>query len=175
MLTLKNLSPYVPEYKELIMPDALFLQTDEGLDWYYYLLKFSDNTVKVAYDSNSVVRFIEKEAAAIWPDNLSVTEIDLSNVHPDADVSGNWTFDGVAVVPRTYNAKEKLKLAQDKCDGLISSARLHMNEWQNDLMLGTINDEDKNRLSAWNGYVKKLKGLDLSLIDEIQWPEAPQD
>lgn len=175
MLTLKNLTAYIPEYKDLIMPDALFLQTDEGLDWYYHLLKFSVDTVKVAYDSNGVVRFIENEAAAIWPHNLSVTEIDSSNVHPDADVSGNWSFDGVAVIARTYNDTEKLKIAQDKRDSLISSARSHMNEWQNDLILGVINDEDKIKLSDWNNYVKKLKSLDVSLLDMTEWPDAPQD
>ena len=58
-------------------------------------------------------------------------------------------------------------------DGLIKSARETMTEWQNDLLLGTISEEDRASLIKWNNYVKELKALDLSVLDII-FPTPPE-
>ena len=174
MLTLKNLTSYIPEHRDLIMPGAYFLQTEDGLDWYYHLTRFSDNTVKIAYDSNGVVRFIESDPSMIWPVNLSVVELSPANVPPEADISGNWSFLNGNVVPRIYSSSERIARAEAERERLIASARQAMNEWQNDLLLDEINDEDRASLKAWNSYVKALKAITTSSPDEIVWPVAPE-
>ncbi|MGC0793643.1 tail fiber assembly protein [Pantoea agglomerans] len=173
MLTLKNLTSYEPEYRDLIVPGAYFLQTEDGLDWYYHLNKFSEGTLKVAYDDAGVVRFIEKEASMIWPVNLSVTELNPEKVPDEADVSGKWSIVDGAVVPRVYSHSEQLVRAEAEREKLIAAARQTMNEWQNDLLLDEISDEDRVSLKVWNAYVKELKALDLLSTENIVWPAIP--
>lgn len=173
MLTLKNLTSYENEYRDLIVPGAYFLHTEDGLDWYYHLNKFSEDTIKVAYDDKGIVRFIEKEAAMIWPLNLSVSEVNSDKVPAEADVSGKWSFIDGAVVPRFYSDSEQLVRAEAEREKLIAAARQTMNEWQNDLLLDEISDEDRLSLKAWNVYVKELKALDLLSTENIVWPAIP--
>jgi hypothetical protein len=172
MLTLKNLTSYENEYRDLIVPGAYFLHTEDGLDWYYHLNKFSEETIKVAYDDKGIVRFIEKDASMIWPINLSVTELKPENVPAEADVSGKWSLVDGVVVPRVYSASELIDQAEAVRDKKIAEARQIMNEWQNDLLLDEISDEDRLSLKQWNAYVKVLKALDLTKSN-IDWPATP--
>lgn len=172
MLTLKNLTSYENEYRDLIVPGAYFLHTEDGLDWYYHLKKFSEETIKVAYDDKGIVRFIEKDASMIWPVNLSVTELKPENVPAEADVSGKWSLVDGVVVPRVYSAHELIERAETERDKRIAEARQIMNEWQNDLLLDEISDVDRLSLKQWNAYVKVLKALDLTKTD-IDWPATP--
>lgn len=173
MLTLKNLTSYDPEYRDLIVPGAHFLQTEDGLDWYYHLNKFSEGTLKVAFDDAGIVRFIENDASMIWPINLSVAEVNPDKVPAEADVSGKWSFIDGAVVPRVYSISEQTARAEAERDKLIANARQTMNEWQNDLLLDEISDEDRLSLKMWNAYVKELKALDLLSTENIVWPAMP--
>lgn len=173
MQTLKNLTSYIPEHRDLIMPGAYFLQTEDGLDWYYYLTRFSGDTIKIAYDEAGVVRFIETDASMIWPVNLSVTEVNPNNVPPEADISGSWSLINGMVVPRVYSVSEQIDRAETKREKLIADARQTMNEWQNDLLLDEISDEDRLSLKMWNAYVKELKAIDLSSTENIVWPAMP--
>lgn len=173
MQNFKNFTLYTHEYADLVMPNAYFLQTEDGQDWYYNLQKFSDDTVKVAYDSAGVVRALSTDATTLWPVNLSVTELTADCVAEGADASGNWSFNGSAVVARIYTSTELLEKAESKRSQLISDARETMQEWQTDLALGEISDADKVLLRTWNSYVKALKALDLSVAPDINWPEIP--
>ncbi|WNK51519.1 tail fiber assembly protein (plasmid) [Pantoea agglomerans] len=173
MLTLKNLTSYENEYRDLIVPGAYFLHTEDGLDWYYHLNKFSEETIKVAYDDKGIVRFIEKDASMIWPVNLSVTELNPENVPAEADVSGKWSLVDGVVVPRVYSSRELIDQAEAERDKRIAEARQTMNEWQNDLLLDEISDEDRTSLKKWNAYVKALKAMDLSSTESLIWPAVP--
>jgi len=173
MLTLKNLTSYENEYRDLIVPGAYFLHTEDGLDWYYHLNKFSEETIKVAYDDKGIVRFIEKDASMIWPVNLSVTELKPENVPAEADVSGKWSLVDGVVVPRVYSSRELIDQAEAERDKRIAEARKTMNEWQNDLLLDEISDEDRTSLKKWNAYVKALKAMDLSYTESLIWPAVP--
>lgn len=173
MLTLKNLTLYTNEFAEQIMPNAYFLHTEDGLDWYFYQQKFASDTIKVAYDAKGIVRALSADASALWPVNLSVTEIAADKVAEGADESGKWEFNGEAVIARTYSHEELISQAENMRSELISSARETMQEWQTDLALGDIGDKDKEMLRNWNKYVKALKALDLNKAPDIFWPEVP--
>ncbi|HAX1711319.1 TPA: tail fiber assembly protein, partial [Escherichia coli] len=53
-------------------------------------------------------------------------------------------------------------------------------EWEKDLLLGLISDEDKEKLKAWRIYAKSLRALDFSTITDktsyraIEWPVSPE-
>jgi len=174
MLTLKKLTPYDHEHRDLIMPGAYFLQTEDGLDWYYHLTRFAEDTVKIAYDDSGVVRFIETDASKIWPANLSVVELSSDRVPAEANNTGNWSYSNGSVVPRIYTASELTIRAEAEREKLIAAARATMNEWQNDLLLDEISDEDRASLKMWNGYVKALKAVIISSPAEIVWPAPPE-
>ncbi|MCL8357007.1 tail fiber assembly protein [Enterobacter hormaechei] len=47
-------------------------------------------------------------------------------------------------------------------------------DWRVELMLGDISNEDKEKLSAWMDYKKKVKAVDTSTAPDISWPPAPE-
>ncbi|EPT4026528.1 tail fiber assembly protein [Enterobacter roggenkampii] len=66
-----------------------------------------------------------------------------------------------------------LQEAESRKVQLLAEAAEITREWQTDLLLGIIRDEDKARLIAWRVYIKKLNELDISTAPEINWPERP--
>ncbi|WP_141011917.1 tail fiber assembly protein, partial [Escherichia coli] len=52
-------------------------------------------------------------------------------------------------------------------------------EWEEDLLLGLISDEDREKLKAYRIYAKSLQAMDFSAITDkatynaINWPERP--
>ncbi|EFW9297300.1 tail fiber assembly protein, partial [Shigella flexneri] len=53
-------------------------------------------------------------------------------------------------------------------------------EWEEDLLLGLISDEDKEKLKACRIYAKSLQAMDFSTITDkssynaIEWPASPE-
>lgn len=63
--------------------------------------------------------------------------------------------------------------AENRKAQLLAEAVETTREWQADLLLGIIRDEDKARLIAWRGYIKKLNDVDSSQAPDVNWPERP--
>ncbi|WP_258126184.1 tail fiber assembly protein, partial [Escherichia coli] len=74
----------------------------------------------------------------------------------------------------------KLK-AEDERDALLQQASIITSEWEKDLLLGLISNEDREKLKAWRVYAKELQVMDFSAIvdktayDNIVWPESSQN
>ena len=47
-------------------------------------------------------------------------------------------------------------------------------DWRTELALGIIDDNDKEKLTAWMTHIKSLKGVDTNTAPDIEWPEPPQ-
>ena len=53
-------------------------------------------------------------------------------------------------------------------------------EWEKDLLLGLISDEDREKLKAYRIYAKSLQAMDFSPITDkasynaIEWPASPE-
>lgn len=63
--------------------------------------------------------------------------------------------------------------AENRKAQLQAEAMESTREWQTDLLLGTISDEDKARLIAWRSYIKKLNEVDTSSVPDVNWPTPP--
>ncbi|WP_256380175.1 tail fiber assembly protein [Cedecea sp. FDAARGOS_727] len=63
--------------------------------------------------------------------------------------------------------------AENRKAQLLAEAMEITREWQTDLLLGIISDEDKSRLIAWRSYVKKLNEVDATSVPDISWPYKP--
>lgn len=173
MLTLKNFTQYTPEYVELMVPNAIFIHSEDGHDWYFHSTRYAENTMKLVFNEKGVITSMHKDATMLWPIGQSVTELPVDELPEGVDIHGGWVFNGEAVVPRVLSSDEQVAKATVYRDNLIAIARRTMTEWQTDLALGDISDEDMALLRAWNTYVKALKALDLSTAPDIEWPAEP--
>ncbi|WP_414162898.1 tail fiber assembly protein [Superficieibacter sp. BNK-5] len=72
-----------------------------------------------------------------------------------------------------------MRSAQTKKDNYLSIAAGITSDWRTELQLGIISEEDKGKLSEWMSYIKELKDVDISginnkdLFDNLNWPVAP--
>lgn len=178
MIKFENFSSYIPVSDEsipLIKLGISFLRTSDGSDWYDIQKLFSDDTVKVVYDKNNVIVSFSDDVSTLFPDGQSIVELRKADVPKDLDVSGGWVFNNNEIVKREYSEDEKISSAELMRTNLITFARETMNEWQNDLLLGTISAQDKESLAVWNQYVKELKAMDFSAGGEFNFPVQPSE
>ncbi|MCX3308048.1 tail fiber assembly protein [Pantoea vagans] len=170
MLILKNFTQYIPEYADLMIP-ALYFQSEEGEDWYFHRMRFSDDTLKVCYDNEGVIRSFGFDASRLYPGGYSVAEVEKNAVPEDISIDGSWMFDGSAIVPRTYTQAERVELADKKRLSLIADAVAEMSPLSDAAELGRATTEQSARLTALKNYRLDLIELDVSDPDNIVWPE----
>ncbi|MFK3934054.1 tail fiber assembly protein [Pantoea agglomerans] len=155
--------------------------TDEtGADWYASQRLFQPDTLKFVFDKNGVVISMNHDVSALWPGGHSVAEIASKDVPAGLSINGEWVFDGERILPRTYTLEQWQAKAESMRQSLLKEAGNVITDWRTELQLGILNDEDKANLIEWMGYIKSVKTLDLSLVedeatlDKVAWPEKPK-
>lgn len=166
---------------------VMFFTDEDGNDWYEMQKKLSGDTLKIMFDSSGKVVAASFDASTLSPDGFSVVEINEENIHEDVIADGfslsdrhpvnipvdEWFYrDGVLTIDYLFKAEnERQKLLRN-----ISSK---ISEWEKDLLLGLISDEDKEKLTAYRVYAKTLQNMDFSTVTDkfsynaIIWPERP--
>lgn len=76
------------------------------------------------------------------------------------------------VPPLTH--EESVSQAESTKNGLVLSAKQVISIWQSELLLGTISEQDKAKLSSWIAYIKSVLALDTANFPDITWPEKPE-
>lgn len=72
-----------------------------------------------------------------------------------------------------------LLLAEQHRENLLSAANAATADWRTELQLDVISEDDKPKLIKWMAYIKVLKNLDISSVnnqedfDSVTWPEQP--
>lgn len=182
MNNFKNFTSYTPgeDKTELIEAGVVFLQDENGNDWYECQKLFSENTVKVVYDSNNIIVSISNDVSTLWPVGASVAETE--SLPDGVDINGNWIFDGQNVVERTQSADELKALAESRRDSLLNSARQQLVISQTKLLLGrALSDAEQTALNAWLDYIDELNALDFTDISDksdfnaVAWPAIPTE
>ncbi|WP_338301237.1 tail fiber assembly protein [Escherichia coli] len=177
MLHLKNITagnPKTAEQYELTKKYGVeWLYTESGENWYEIQKNFSPDTLKVEYLDTGEVTWVGKDAASINPRNRNVIEITDNTANRQIDVSGYWFYRDDKFV-FDYGKK-----AEDERVRKLKDVSRLTAEWEKDLLLGLISDEDREKLKAWRIYAKELQAMDLSTItgkatyNAINWPERP--
>lgn len=88
-----------------------------------------------------------------------------------------WFYDKGKLLLLTQLLKthdELLCEAENERQCLLDSANGLIMNWQLDLLLGIISENNKNNFLLWKEYVNNLMLVDLFLILEITWPERPE-
>ncbi|MED9541238.1 tail fiber assembly protein [Escherichia coli] len=179
MLHLKNITAGNPktaeQYQMTKKYDVTWLFSEDDKNWYEELKNFASDTIKIAYTGDGRVVWVGKDVTGIEPRNASVIEVPDITSNRRITVPGYWFYrDG------NFIFDYKLK-AEDERDALLQQASIMTSEWEKDLLLGLISNEDREKLKAWRVYAKELQVMDFSAIvdktayDNIVWPESPQN
>ena len=177
MLHLKNITAGNPktaeQYQMTKQYGITWLFSEDGRNWYEELKNFASDTIKMVYTGDGRVVWVGKDVTGIEPRNASVIEVPDITANRRITVPGYWFYrDG------NFIFDYKLK-AEDKRDALLQRASIMTSEWEKDLLLGLISDEDREKLKAWRIYAKSLQAMDFSTTTDktsynaINWPERP--
>lgn len=172
MITLKNFIQYEPKYKEFLF-NAIFLQSDEGLDWYYHMSRFQPETLKICYDKNNIIRSFSNDADRLFPLGMSVSEVDPTEVPEGLNIHGEWVWNDTKIIPRQLTREELIQQAETRRGELLAEASDVIAPIQDAFELGIATNEEAATLLLWKRYRVTLNRLDLSTAPDIDWPELP--
>ncbi|MXE43315.1 tail fiber assembly protein [Escherichia sp. HH41S] len=177
MLHLKNITAGNPktaeQYQMTKRHSIVWLFSEDGKNWYEEQKNFASDTIKVAYNERGRVVWVGKDVTGIEPTNVSIIELPDITTNRRITAPGYWFYRNDEFV---FDYKLK---AEDERDTLLKQVSIMTGEWEKDLLLGLISDEDKENLKAWRIYAKELQAMDLSTITDkatynaINWPERP--
>ncbi|EIQ7646709.1 tail fiber assembly protein [Escherichia coli] len=178
MLHLKNITAGNPktaeQYQMTKRHSIVWLFSEDGKNWYEEQKNFASDTIKVAYNERGRVVWIGKDVTGIEPTNVSIIELPDITTNRRITAPGYWFYRNDEFV---FDYKLK---AEDERDALLKQVSIMTSEWEKDLLLGLISDEDKEKLKAWRMYAKSLQALDFSTITDktsyraIECPVPPE-
>ncbi|MBM2962430.1 tail fiber assembly protein, partial [Escherichia coli] len=58
----------VEQYELTRQFGVVWLYSEDGKNWYEEQKNFQDDTIKLAYDKDNIIRYVEKDVTAIRPD-----------------------------------------------------------------------------------------------------------
>ncbi|HBA9461495.1 TPA: tail fiber assembly protein, partial [Escherichia coli] len=136
---------------------------------------FASDTIKMVYTGDGRVVWVGKDVTGIEPRNASVIEVPDITANRRITAPGYWFYRNDEFV---FDYKLK---AEDERNALLQQASIMTSEWEKDLLLGLISDDDREKLKAYRIYAKSLQAMDFSAITDkttynnISWPEQPQN
>lgn len=129
----------------------------------------------MVYTGDGRVVWVGKDVTGIEPRNASVIEVPDITANRRITAPGYWFYRNDEFV---FDYKLK---AEDERDALLKQFSIMTCEWEKDLLLGLISDEDREKLKACRIYTKKLREMTFSQVTDkasyaaIVWPELPQN
>ncbi|ARF49849.1 tail fiber assembly protein [Pantoea stewartii] len=159
---------------------VVFLESEDGQDWYECQALFSDDTVKIMYDAQGVIRAVVDKpvpqrdntyaVSMLWPVDMSVSEMVVEDYPIDCQADGTWRYtDGlIEKIPTDYVA-----VAENQKSQLMAAANAAIAPLQDAVDLGMATDEESDMLLEWKNYRVQLNRVDTSTAPDIQWPEPP--
>ena len=178
MLHLKNIATGNPktaeQYQMTKRHSIVWLFSEDGKNWYEEQKNFASDTIKVAYNERGRVVWVGKDVTGIEPTNVSIIELPDITTNRRITAPGYWFYRNDEFV---FDYKLK---AEDERDALLKQVSIMTSEWEKDLLLGLISDEDREKLKAYRIYAKSLQAMDFSTITDkasynaIEWPVSPE-
>ena len=186
MLNIKKFSLVAATAEQLELyagASALFLQSEDGRDWYACQPEFADDTVKIQYDADGVILMVIDApvpargnvyaVSMLWPIDCSVAEIAVADYPAGVTLDGSWKFDEATqsvyqdsdiVATRTLAANTVIR------DNYALKATLAISAIQCSLAAGNPRPDDSDNLLLLQQYVDKLRDVTLSAPT---WPPQP--
>ncbi|EOT5934507.1 TPA: tail fiber assembly protein [Escherichia coli] len=174
MLHLKNITAGNPktaeQYQMTKQHGITWLFSEDDQNWYEELKNFASDTIKMVYTGDGRVVWVGKDVTGIEPRNASVIEVPDITANRRITEPGYWFYRDDKFV---FDYKLK---AEDERDALLQRVSIMTSEWEKDLLLGLISDDDREKLKAYRIYAKSLQAMDFSTITDkssynaIEWP-----
>ncbi|PVJ38445.1 tail fiber assembly protein, partial [Salmonella enterica subsp. enterica serovar Gaminara] len=137
-------------------------------------LKELDNgLLKIAFESDSLIRTCGYDATGLYPENRSVTSIEEKDIPEGFTANGEWMFDGEKIVPRIIPHEESVAKASERKAYYITVATNAINPLQDAVDLGDATDEEKRQLLLWKRHRVEVNRIDVTKAPDIEWPEQP--
>ena len=115
-----------------------------------------------------------------WPeDAVVITNNEYKSLFEGQAVGKIIAADSKGKPTLTDPIIEWQKIAETQRQSLLSEASTTIADWRTELQLDVISDYDKVILVKWMAYIKALKELDLSSINDeselslVTWPSKP--
>ncbi|HAO9531056.1 TPA: tail fiber assembly protein [Escherichia coli] len=177
MLHLKNITAGNPktaeQYQMTKRHSIAWLFSEDGKNWYEEQKNFASDTIKVAYNERGRVVWVGKDVTGIEPTNVSIIELLDITANRRITAPGFWFYrDGNFI----FDYKLQAEYVRDE---LLKQVSITTSEWEKDLLLGLISDEEREKLKSYRIYAKSLRAMDFSAITDkatynaINWPEHP--
>ena len=122
---------------------------------------------------------VEKYESAGWDlsDVVDVTYDTYLEFIEDRTLKGQMRIAGDDGLPAWGDippptAEQLIASAEQEKQSRLAHANAVIADWRTDLLLGTINDEDKEKLVVWMRYIKDVKAVDTSTVPK--WPVLPE-
>lgn len=157
----------------LLERDIAFTQCANNVCWYEAQKHFAEHTVKLMVCAGDRIWALDKDASKLWPDGYSVIEVDESLVPDDIQPNGEWAYKNGVIAPRELLQEEVTERFNKRRDRLLNEARAVITEWQAELSLDILPDNEKALLVRWLSYIRALKGMEPEPVDSAAWPEVP--
>ena len=154
----------------------LFLFDEKGNEWYECQKLFSEDTLKVAYDTNGVICSMSKDVSMLWPNGLSVAEVSVDENTDLIDISGSWKYENGKVIKNENSlfseSKEDFEAARGE---LLDSALKNITLLHVKLMLRIpLKKEESDSLQHWIGFMDTLNAMDSNDYKTLKLPEMPE-
>nr|WP_314523922.1 tail fiber assembly protein [uncultured Lelliottia sp.] len=167
-MELKTLTAYEPVVREA--DNILYLQDEDGKDWYASQSLFSATKLKIAFTDDGIIRTADYDVSALWPVNMAVVEVTTKSVPEGFNIDGEWMYDGAKIVPAPV---DHVSRAEANKQSLLQLATQSIAPLQDAVELDLASEQEIALLTAWKKYRVMLNRLDTSSAPDINWPEMP--
>lgn len=174
LVTLSGLTLYTPDNPAPAPAGAIFLKSEDDADWYQAQIHFAADTRKIGYDTEGLILIQNNDVSALWPIDMSVTEINETDLPAGFPVSGDavvgWRYQDNQITRIPVDDVMVATRQRDSKMSAVSSRITALTEAQED---GDITPDEQTELAALREYRTALRRLDLSVAPDIDWPVAP--
>lgn len=146
----------------------LYLQNENGADWYESQKEYAAKRVKVVYDDSGIIRAFSYDASELFPLDQYVTE--LARKPANLAIDGRWMFDGEKAFEIPLSAEEQQEAAEKTKAALSRNAAEAMAPLEFAVELGIATEDESQLLLAWKKYRVLLNRVDTT---NPAWPEPP--
>lgn len=165
---------------------VLFLESEDGIDWYASHELFADDTVKIQYDSDGIINAVVDApvpqrgniyaVSMLWPIDCSVAEIAVADYPDGVKLDGTWRFDGEKVYQDPdIVAANTLRINTEKFNNLLRACTDAAFPLQSAITLGVATAEQQTLLAELQQYAIDLTNpeiVDLTMSPPA-WPQLP--
>ena len=187
MQNIKNFTRYTPSPKVLLADFEAtgkiykYLMSEDGHDWYECQKLFADDTVKIMYDSEGIIRSVVDApvperggtfaASMLFPLNMSVAEVTQEKYPDGCDIDGTWKFDGEQVYQDADIVDGKtLTAITAKRNSLAAKAATAIAMINASSAVGNPREGDSDKLQLLQEYLDQLR--DVAPANPV-WPPVP--